>query len=440
MSPAEDPSTGAAQARAIAEGHGATELAHLEASPLLTRAGLAFTLSAAMVLGVFGRVAFGVLSPLLIGELSLNRAQIGYLVSAYSLTGAVLSPVGGWLADRIGGKRSLVVLFVLAGIGLIGIALGISYPLLIVASTVAGVAQSVANPSTNKVIAHNVPPGKRGMLTGIKQSAVQLGVVLAGLVVPVGAASIGWRPTFALGALAAWLLAASTLVFLPADEGASWAKAAPMSRVPTDAWWLASLGLSMGVVGGALLTYLPLYAEERVGFSVALAGAAAAVMGGVGFLGRITWGHFSERLSHYGRAIAALSLVSMLACGVMWGAESWGGRWIWIGAGLAGASVQSWMAVGMLATIATAESSAAGRASGIVVLGFLAGHTIGPPGFGLIVDATNDYAPAFGCIAAVSLMAALLAGVWARRSGARMGGSGTAMGAEPTGRTVHEDG
>ena len=58
---------------------------------------------------------------------------------------------------------------------------------------VGGVGQAIANPATNKLISMHVPPGKRGIITGIKQSGVQAGTFLGGLLLPVITLSFGWR-------------------------------------------------------------------------------------------------------------------------------------------------------------------------------------------------------------------------------------------------------
>ena len=51
----------------------------------------------------------------------------------------------------------------------------------------------------------------------------------------------------------------------------------------------------------------------------------------------------------------------------------------------------SWNSVGMLAVMAEAGIAATGRASGVVLFGFLTGLGLGPPVFGAIVDSSGSY-------------------------------------------------
>lgn len=385
----------------------------------LARATFGGVLAAAMAVSVFGRGAFGILSPILIAEMSLTRAQIGWLVTAFALTGAVLSPAAGRFVDAVGGRSALITVFGLSAIGMFAVAASPTYLLLVVASLVAGLGQATANPATNKAIAQQVPVGRRGVITGIKQSGVQIGIVLGGIFLPVGAATLGWRPTMALAGVAACIIGVVAHLSTGADPVSDTAVATPRRRepIPADTIWLSLYGFIMGAVGGALLTYVPLFAEERIGFTVAAAGIVVAMIGAAGVVGRIVWGHFSERLTHFGRALVWMGILSAVSTLLIWAGEVWGGPALWLGAALNGASAQSWMAVAMLATMATAGHAATGRASGIVVLGFLAGQAAGPPAFGYAVDATGLYDAAMLGTTIASLLSAGLALVWMRGAG-----------------------
>ena len=68
----------------------------------------------------------------------------------------------------------------------------------------------------------------------------------------------------------------------------------------------------------------------------------------------------------------------------------------------------------MLAVMVFAGRERSGGASGVVLLGFLAGLGLGPPAFGWSVDQLDSYTP--GLVAALStfLIATLLAALWRR--------------------------
>jgi NNP family nitrate/nitrite transporter-like MFS transporter len=55
-------------------------------------------------------------------QYGLERVQAGYFATLCVISGSFLRPVGGYLADRFGGIRMLTVLYVGAGIMLLGLA------------------------------------------------------------------------------------------------------------------------------------------------------------------------------------------------------------------------------------------------------------------------------------------------------------------------------
>jgi hypothetical protein len=95
-------------------------------------------------------------------------------------------------------------------------------------------------------------------------------------------------------------------------------------------------------------------------------------------------------------------------------ASEWGSWLLWVGALGLGASSTSWNSVGMLALMVYAGVDQAGGASGVVLLGFLAGLGLGPPAFGWSVDRFDAYGPGLWGVLAVFLTAGALGLSWRR--------------------------
>jgi MFS family permease len=68
----------------------------------------------------------------------------------------------------------------------------------------------------------------------------------------------------------------------------------------------------------------------------------------------------------------------------------------------------------MLALMVYAGADQAGGASGVVLLGFLAGLGLGPPAFGWSVDRFDTYAPGLWSVVALFLIATILGLSWRR--------------------------
>ncbi|HEY5684676.1 MAG TPA: MFS transporter [Acidimicrobiia bacterium] len=375
------------------------------------RFSFATVLASTMGAATFSLVVYSVLAAELIEEFGVDRWQIGALVTANSLFGAIVSPFVGVFTDRIGARRATILTLIVSAVALSGTALSPVYPLLIVVALVGGVAQALTNPATNKLISLHIDAGRRGVITGIKQSGVQFGTFLAGVILPPVAIAYGWRA--AVGVFVAMAVSAVVLamVTLPADPHHDEARHGPSTPGPLPGliYRLAVYGFLLGSAGTAIFTYLPLFAEEQLGFPAEVAGLSVSVTGLVGIVARISWGRIAEQRFGSARSLALIAVLAVTAALTLAGAGRVPAA-VWIGAVLTGASASSWNTVGMLAIIQNVPASRAGRGSGIVLLGFLAGLATGAPLFGWSVDVLGTYTP--GWLVVGGVFAAAVGVIW----------------------------
>ncbi len=357
-----------------------------------------------MAAATFAPIVFGVLASELISSLRVERWQIGMLVTASTLGGAFLSVWLGRLADRVGGRRATIATLAVAGASLFLVGVAPGFILMAIAAFFAGIASAGSNPATNKLIATEYASGRQGLIVGVKQSGVQIGVFLGGWLLPVFTIWWGWRWAVVTFAVAPLVLAGIYSLATPhVRPVANDAVEISSDYLPKLIYRLAVYGLMMGIGMSVVLTYLPLYAEEVFGMRRELGGLAVAVTGLVGIVARLAWAHLAEgRLGSVPslRIIALLAVATgvVLAVGVQLG--SWS---VWLAAVLTGLSGSAWNAVGMLAIIQMLPSSLAGRGSGVVLFGFLGGLSLGAPLVGWSVDTWGTYTP--GWIAITVLFA-----------------------------------
>lgn len=353
--------------------------------------------------------AIGALAPFFIDDLDLSRLELGLLVSIVFAVASVLSVVVGGVVDRLGARRLLGASMLVGAASLGAFALAPGYPWLVLAAVVGGVAMASGNPVTNKLVVVHVPAGRRGTIMGVKQSGVQAGAFLAGLLLPVLAALLGWRWALGVAALAAAAAATLSLVVPPnppAPAGEA-LRPEPGDRGAPIAW-LVLYAFLMGVGLAVVVAYLPLYAHERLGFSEQAAGAVASVVGLSAGLFGVVWSrssHRFRRLSTPLALIAALSVPSLLLLAAAPALAPW---LLWPAAAACGATAFSWNATGMLAVVTAVGSRRAGHASGQVLLGFYAGLSVAPFAFGWSVDRLDTYAPGWIAVAVCFGLAALV--------------------------------
>ena len=376
---------------------------------------IAFTslMSITMATAIFSSTVLGVISPFLIEDLEITRTQLGWLAGVVSITAATLGPSTGKIADRIGGRSTAAAVFVISGLGLLAMSASPTYAILLLAGLLAGIGQSGANPSTNKLIRLHVAPHQRGIITGIKQSGVQLGLVLGGLIVPGLAISFGWRTVLASTALVPVAGVIVTILLVPRDnvsDTGSALMAQAGAPLPNAIRQMAVQGVLIGMSVATFVTFLPLYTEEQLGSSVTTAGFVAGAYAISGLSARLVITGLGARSTHLARPMLLVTGLSIIGIVMVWFGSFGGMTFVWIGAALVGTQV-AWTALAMLDVVTRVPNHQAGRASGVISRGFGFGLALGPPIFGFSVDATGSYHLGF----LFPLTALVTAGVLIRR-------------------------
>jgi len=379
------------------------------------RAVFVVLLFGAMGAATLSAPALGILATFIIDDLEISRSLLGWVIGTNVILAALLSPFTGRVTDRVGGKVALISVFVLATLAFLTFGLAPALAVLFIASVVAAISQSAANPSTNKLIGEALPPGERGVTTGIKQSGVQAAITVAGFILPALAIAFGWRGAMLTLAALPLLGALLALLVIPSSVPQSTAGAGTDGRLPPSIPWLTAYGLIFGFAG-AVTFWIPLFAEESLGLDPRVGGIAISVAGLVAFAARILWARYAERRHEYLGPLGTMAVLGVVASALLLAATGWG--WLlWPGVILTGASSSAWNSVGMLAVIDEA-GLATGRASGIVLFGFLTGLGIGPPLYGATVDATGSYNVMWLLSIAAAAVAAGLVSVWRRQRAA----------------------
>ncbi|MFF5013597.1 MFS transporter [Streptomyces sp. NPDC001165] len=368
-------------------------------------------LTCAMAFSMMQLFLLGALGPRLVDDLKVSPTVLGLTTTVGFGTAAVLSPTGGRVVDRLGPRRCLVTLLLVSAVALalIGSAPGAGF--LLVAVALGGLPQALANPATNKAILAAVPAERRGSVTGMKQSGVQLGAFAAGFPLAVLAGVAGWRGAVWTAAATAVLAAVWAARALPADPPP---KAAPPSWVPRGAIaWLAVFSLLLGCGIASVNTYLALYGVRRLGLGPTAAGALVAVLGIAGIAGRVGWSKMAGQPGRAawlpgGLAAGAVGAALLLAASVYVHPLAWGAA---VAVGVFAVAAN---AVSMVLVMQHAAPGRAGQDSALVSAGFFAGFAIGPPLFGLLADA-GRYGTGWLLVAGEFMGAGAVALTWAVR-------------------------
>ncbi len=352
-------------------------------------------LMATMVASTLQIFAIAVLASSIIADLGVSRTALGAIGAVNTGLGAATAPLSGRLTDRIGARNSVLAVLGLATAGMALMALSHSVWLLVLSGVVMGIPQGWSNPATNALIGAVLPEGERGTVMGIKQSGVTVAVVLAGFTMPWLEGLADWRFAAGVYAVGFGLVAVAALVLLPG--GARTLAARPAQRPPKPpitpfVKLLAVYALLMGLAAGGIGRWLPLFAEEAVGWSQESAGALVAVAGAVGVVARVV----AARRAELGDPVAmlrGLAITGLITSTLLVSATSVGGWVLWPMAVGYGVGYTAWNAVINLTIVMRTPLAQAGRSSGVMMMGFLGGLTLSAPLGGQVVDSFGTYGP-----------------------------------------------
>lgn len=129
---------------------------------------------------------------------SFDEVRVGLATSSFFAASAASSVLAGRRLDRTGPGRGAVAAIAVGLSAMLGLGVAPNVLWLGVACALAGAANGVAQPAANLGLAWSVRSPRRGRAFGVKQAAVPIAGLLAGVAVPLLGLLIGWRWTFVL--------------------------------------------------------------------------------------------------------------------------------------------------------------------------------------------------------------------------------------------------
>ncbi len=380
-------------------------------------------LTASYGAGAFGMLGISPLSPSLVEGFALSRLQVAFIIPSIYLGGLFFSMPGGRLADRLGVRTSFLGGLALGAAALMAGAWAPGFPTFLLALFVAGIGWSVVNPALGRAIIDLFPARERGIAMGIKQMGLTLGGFAAALVLPAVAALLGWRAAIVTcGAVVAVPVVLTWRTLAPLAAGAPAVLDGGVVSPSVGAWeWLGrpalivffATGLVLGMVQAAVLSYLPLYAVQALGFDKIGAGLLVASSQAGGAVSRLVLGAASDRWLT-GRRSLWLTLTGAVGAAIflVYAAHPVSSP------GLAGAlafasgvGAYGWVGIFFVVSAEVGGRRSAGLLSGVAFASIVVGLLVGPAVFGLLLVRADSYVLPWAVFAglAVLVSAAMLA-------------------------------
>jgi len=369
--------------------------------------------------GAFGMLGISPLTPSLVEGFGLSRLQVAFIVPSIYLGGLFFSLPGGRLADRLGVRKSLLGGLALGALGLAAAAAASGFAGFLFFLFLAGIGWSVVNPALGKGIMDVFPVRERGVAMGIKQMGLTLGGLASALVLPSIATTLGWRAaTLAGGVMVAMPVLAAWPVLAPLEAGAGPAGDGGRRRAADWSWARRPSvlvffggGLLLGMVQAAVLSYLPLYCVQALGFDKIGAGLLVACSQAGGAVSRLALGAASDRwlagrrstwlalTGAIGAAIFAVYAARPVASAPAAGALAF----------VAGVGAYGWVGIFFVISAEVGGPRQAGLLSGMAFASIVVGLLIGPTVFGLLLVAADSYRAAWAAFAVIATLVTLIA-------------------------------
>jgi MFS family permease len=142
------------------------------------------------------------LFPMLKGEFETGYAELGLVMAVFYAVSGLMQTVAGFLVDRWGAHRILVLGLGCAAIGAMSYAIAPSYPFLIVGAVIGGLGNSVFHPGDLALLNAKVSTPRLGYAFSVHGIGGNLGWAAAPVFAVAMAAAFGWRVALvAAGAL-----------------------------------------------------------------------------------------------------------------------------------------------------------------------------------------------------------------------------------------------
>lgn len=331
--------------------------------------------------------------PLLPAAMRVGFVELGAAIGVFNIVSAVVQAPLGFLVDRWGARRMLMAALALGAAAFALVAAVPTYPALLVAMAIAGLANGVYHPADYSLLSRGIAHERMGRAFSVHTFAGFLGGALAPPLM-VGAA-LAWSPrwSFAIAALAGAIGFAVLLLGgrQPVVQATASPRAperpragstmAPVATLAVLTLLFAMLSLSTGAIERFSVSALV------QGFDVSLGAAnlALTVFLFASAIGVLAGGVLADRTERHGcLAAAAFAMAAMLVVVVIQVPLS------------APALAVVYGAIGFLTGIvapsrdmlvrAASPAGAEGKTFGIVSTGFNVGGVIGPILFGYLLD------------------------------------------------------
>jgi MFS family permease len=306
---------------------------------------LTILLTGLATINFLDKIVFGMVAIPLMAEMNLAPAKFGLIAGSFFWLFSTSTVLIGFLSNRIQTRWLLLAMGISWALIQVPQALATSAVTLLICRVILGAAEGPSFPISVHALYKWFPNHKRNLPVAIINQGAVLGLLLAGLLIPLITKHWGWRTNFTILGVVGAVWSIVWLYFgregnLGVDSAGAHGRNAqpdasatpqrlPYRKILTDPSVLSVflLGFSAYWMLGQNLTWLPTYLEKGLGFPSVESGRWFAVVIGIASPVNVGLSWYSERMLSRGattrQARARLTCFTVIAGGAMFMALPW---------------------------------------------------------------------------------------------------------------------
>lgn len=268
----------------------------------------------ALVFNYLDRQIVAILKPVLKTEYSLDDSGYAMLINLFTVSYAVMYPVGGWLVDRFGPRTVMGIGIIGWSLACIGGGLARTIGLFGLSRAMLGAAEPTNYPAQLKVVAVWFPGRLRATANSLCVAGGSIGAIIAPPLIAWVAISYGWRNVFFIaGAIGLLIALAWFLVYRDPPESIRSDVAASAVKVDDGAkftwpqlwrtrslWGILLIRFVSDPVWYFCLFWLPGYLQEDSGLTLQQVGMVGWIPFLAADIGAIATAAWSDRMVRRG--------------------------------------------------------------------------------------------------------------------------------------------
>ncbi len=353
-------------------------------------------------------LSLATLAPAVSESFGVGTHFVGYQVSFIYVSGACISLVAGGLVVRWGAIATSQVAMLLCGIGVLGLASG-NLAVLVAGSLLIGAGYGLTNPAASHLLFKVAPAKHRNLLFSLKQTAVPVGGVIAGLLLPALTAHAGWQAAL----LASVGLSLLLLIILNGQRRRFDGDRKPshplrknlqyglrMLFLRKDLLRLSIMAFCFSATQLSLMSFAVSLLVHDLAKTLIIAGTVASLIQGCGACGRIFWGAIADRCASGIPILITIGVLSTLSSLAMTAVNQHWPFMLVIGLlCLYGTCSIGWNGVFLAEVARISSTEEVSSMTGMVLCFTFLGVVVGPSCFAVCFSLLHAYTITYGVMA-----------------------------------------